>query len=197
MRLDSALKKSRPQYISAQKILTLLCTACNCQIIFRCASIHGRAGFILVPKKVSYILEIRSWNTLREELSPLWKLSLEKNTNGHREKQTLHCLHIHFMAENHDSMCLWLLSNYDSVACDLSKHYSENDLYVRIGACNKNISSHLIIVALSVLDSFPCLQFDRFHEIARVFCSLGFYLQNTTSLDQSKKNTMLRIKLCK
>ena len=71
------------------------------------------------------------------------------------------------------------------------KHYSENDLYVRIGACNKNISSHLIIVALSVLDSFPCLQFDRFHEIARVFCSLGFYLQNTTSLDQSKKITML------
>ena len=50
MRLDLALNKSRPQYISAQKILTLWCTgwAWNCQIIFRCASIHGRAGFILL-----------------------------------------------------------------------------------------------------------------------------------------------------
>ena len=189
MRLDSALKKSRPQYISAQKFLTLFMHCVQLPDNFQMREHSWPCRF--------HILEIRNWNTLREELSPLWKLSLEKNTNGHREKQTLHCLHVHFMAENHDSMCLWLLSNYDSIACDFSKHYSENDLYVRIGACNKNISSHLIIVALSVLDSFPCLQFDRFHEIARVFCSLGFYLQNTTSLDQSKKITMLRIKLCK
>lgn len=34
-------------------------------------------------------------------------------------------------------MCL--LSNYDSVACDLKKNYSENDLYVRIVACNKTL----------------------------------------------------------
>ena len=41
-------KKSRPQYISAQKISTLFwCTewAWNWQIIFRFASIHGRACF--------------------------------------------------------------------------------------------------------------------------------------------------------
>ena len=50
MRLDSALKKSCPRYISAQKILTLFwCTgwAWNWQIIFRFTSIHGRACFIL------------------------------------------------------------------------------------------------------------------------------------------------------
>ena len=58
MRLDSALKKvvpdisrpekSRSRYISAQKISTLFwCTewAWNWHIIFRCASIHGRACF--------------------------------------------------------------------------------------------------------------------------------------------------------
>ena len=42
-------KKSRPQYISAQKISTLFdaLDEREGQIIFRCASIHGRAGFIL------------------------------------------------------------------------------------------------------------------------------------------------------
>jgi hypothetical protein len=46
-------KKNRPQYISAQKISTLFDAgwAWNCQIIFRCASIHGRAGFILCELK--------------------------------------------------------------------------------------------------------------------------------------------------
>ena len=38
--------------------------------------------------------------TLREELSPLLKYKL-----SHRNK-ALHCLHIHFMAENHNLMCL-------------------------------------------------------------------------------------------
>ena len=41
------------------------------------------------------------------------------------------------MAENHNLMCL--LSNYDSVACDFLKHYSEHDLYARIVACNKTL----------------------------------------------------------
>jgi hypothetical protein len=50
MRLDSILKKSRPQYIPAPKISTLFWWtgwAWNWQIIFRFASIHGRACFIL------------------------------------------------------------------------------------------------------------------------------------------------------
>jgi hypothetical protein len=52
-------KKSHPQYISAQKISTFWCTgwAWNCQIIFRCASIHGCAGFIL--SFCYYILQVR------------------------------------------------------------------------------------------------------------------------------------------
>jgi hypothetical protein len=50
MRLDSALKKSSPIYLGPKNLDTFWCTgwAWNCQIIFRCASIHGRAGFILM-----------------------------------------------------------------------------------------------------------------------------------------------------
>ena len=46
MRLDSALKKVVPN--SPKNLVTFWCTgwAWNCQIIFRCASVHGRAGFI-------------------------------------------------------------------------------------------------------------------------------------------------------
>ena len=50
MRLDSALKiRSSPIYLGPKNLDTFWCTgwAWNCQIIFRCASIHGRAGFIL------------------------------------------------------------------------------------------------------------------------------------------------------
>ena len=55
--------------------------------------------------------------------------------------------------------------------------------------------SALLEEAISVLDSFARVQFDRFHEITRVFCSLGFYLQNTTLLDESNKITTLRINI--
>ena len=43
-------KKSSPIYLGPKNIDTFWCTgwAWNCQIIFRCASIHGRAGFILI-----------------------------------------------------------------------------------------------------------------------------------------------------
>ena len=44
-------------------------------------------------------------------------------------------------------------------------------------------------MALSVFDSFARVQFDRFREMVRVFCSLAFYQQNTTSLDQSKNKS--------
>jgi hypothetical protein len=49
MRLDSALKKSSPIYLGPKFLDTFWCTGWvwYCQIIFRCASIHGRAGFIL------------------------------------------------------------------------------------------------------------------------------------------------------
>jgi hypothetical protein len=42
-------KKSSPLYLDPKNLDTFWCTgwAWNCQIIFRCASIHGRAGFIL------------------------------------------------------------------------------------------------------------------------------------------------------
>jgi hypothetical protein len=41
--------KSSPIYLGPKNLNTFWCTgwAWNCQIIFRCASIHGRAGFIL------------------------------------------------------------------------------------------------------------------------------------------------------
>jgi hypothetical protein len=41
--------KSSPLYLGLKNLDTFWCTgwAWNCQIIFRCASIHGRAGFIL------------------------------------------------------------------------------------------------------------------------------------------------------
>jgi hypothetical protein len=57
MRLDSTLKKSRPRYISSQKISTLFVFtgyAWNRQPIFRFASIHGRACFILVVYSIKY-----------------------------------------------------------------------------------------------------------------------------------------------
>ena len=49
MRLDSAQKKSFPICLGLKNLDTFWCTgwAWNYQIIFRCASIHGRAGFIL------------------------------------------------------------------------------------------------------------------------------------------------------
>jgi hypothetical protein len=44
---DFVRKKSSPIYLGPKNLDTFWCTAWNCQIIFRCASIHGRAGFIL------------------------------------------------------------------------------------------------------------------------------------------------------
>jgi hypothetical protein len=43
-------KKSSPINLGPKNFDTFWCTgwAWNCQIIFRCASIHGRAGFILI-----------------------------------------------------------------------------------------------------------------------------------------------------
>ena len=43
-------KKTSPIYLGPNNLDTFWCTgwAWNCQIIFRCASIHGRAGFILI-----------------------------------------------------------------------------------------------------------------------------------------------------
>ena len=41
-------KKSSPIYLVPKNLDTFWCTVCNCQIIFRWASIHGRAGFILI-----------------------------------------------------------------------------------------------------------------------------------------------------
>jgi hypothetical protein len=35
----------------AKNLDTFWCTACNCHIIFRCARIHGRAGFIKLKNK--------------------------------------------------------------------------------------------------------------------------------------------------
>jgi hypothetical protein len=45
--------KSSPIYLGPKNLDTFWCTgwAWNCQIIFRCASIHGRAGFILDSKQ--------------------------------------------------------------------------------------------------------------------------------------------------
>jgi hypothetical protein len=45
-------KKSSPIYLDPKNLDTFWCTgwAWNCQIIFRCASIHGRAGFILYER---------------------------------------------------------------------------------------------------------------------------------------------------
>ena len=45
-------KKSSTIYLGPKNLDTFWCTgwAWNCQIIFRCASIHGRAGFILETK---------------------------------------------------------------------------------------------------------------------------------------------------
>ena len=55
--------KSSPIYLGPKNLDTCWCTgwAWNCKIIFRCASIHGRAGFILwlIGKKWS---ECQMWN---------------------------------------------------------------------------------------------------------------------------------------
>ena len=54
-------KKSSPIYLDPKNLDTFWCTgwAWNCQIIFRCASIHGRAGFILIS------ISIWSWVRVR------------------------------------------------------------------------------------------------------------------------------------
>jgi hypothetical protein len=43
---------------------------------------------------------------------------------------------------------------------------------------------------------FACESFDINRENARVFCSPGFYLRDTTSLRKKEKMAMLRIKVC-
>jgi hypothetical protein len=68
MRLDSALKRSRPQYISAKKISTLFDAlesgwAWNCQIIFRFAYHKELAEARII------------WNRHGHECSRIWKLS--------------------------------------------------------------------------------------------------------------------------
>ena len=72
-RFDS--KKSHPRYISAHKISTLFwCTgwAWNWQIIFKFASIHGRACFILFImlylKKIKYFMHTTNSNILQYQL---------------------------------------------------------------------------------------------------------------------------------
>ena len=62
-------KKSSPIYLGPKNLDTFWCTgwAWNCQIIFRCASIHGRAGFILVIEiccalnDIWFIMEWSKW----------------------------------------------------------------------------------------------------------------------------------------
>ena len=53
-RLDSVPKKSSPIYLGPKNLKIFWCTgwAWNCQINFRCASIHGRAGFILISRYI-------------------------------------------------------------------------------------------------------------------------------------------------
>jgi hypothetical protein len=50
--------KSSPIYLGPKNLDTFWCTgwAWNCQIIFRCVSIHGRAGFILFCKQEEKLL---------------------------------------------------------------------------------------------------------------------------------------------
>jgi hypothetical protein len=50
-----AKNKLSPIYLGPKNLDTFWCTgwAWNCQIIFRCASIHGRAGFILIGKRLN------------------------------------------------------------------------------------------------------------------------------------------------
>ena len=83
MRLDSALKKSSPVYLGPTNLDTFWCTgwAWNCQIIFRCASIHGRAGFILLiffnllnlfwhtDKNFCFYTEVNFWDFVRNDNS--------------------------------------------------------------------------------------------------------------------------------
>ena len=47
-----------------------------------------------------------------------------------------------------------------------------------------------------VLDSYARESFDINRENARVFCSPGFYLRNTTSLRKKEEMAMLPIKVC-
>ena len=49
---------------------------------------------------------------------------------------------------------------------------------------------------LPVLDNYARESFDINRENARVFCSSGFYLRNTTSLRKKEEMAMLRIKVC-
>jgi hypothetical protein len=55
-------KKSSPIYLGPKNLDTFWCTgwAWNCQIIFRCTSNHGRAGFILVMWSISQVLVDRT-----------------------------------------------------------------------------------------------------------------------------------------
>ena len=49
---------------------------------------------------------------------------------------------------------------------------------------------------MPVLDNYARESFDINRENARVFCSPGFYLRNTTSLRKKEEMAMLRIKVC-
>ena len=53
-------RKSSPIYLGPKYLNTFWCTgwAWNCEIIFRCASIHGRAGFILYFKEGTMYVDI-------------------------------------------------------------------------------------------------------------------------------------------
>jgi hypothetical protein len=73
------------------------CTACNCQIIFRCASIHGRAGFILYERQralygIKCVLRI-FWQTWMHILTNIKKSTLCKhvpcNTPTHSTNEDL------------------------------------------------------------------------------------------------------------
>jgi hypothetical protein len=63
MRLDSAQKKASPIYLGPKNLDTFWCTACNCLKIFRCASIHGRAGFILLFWFHQHLSKKTKWKT--------------------------------------------------------------------------------------------------------------------------------------
>jgi hypothetical protein len=86
MRLDSALKKSSPIYLGPKNLDTFWCTgwAWNCQIIFRCASIHGRAGFILCERQ-------RALYGLKCVLTIFWQTWLHILMD---KQNSTHCKHV-------------------------------------------------------------------------------------------------------
>jgi hypothetical protein len=79
------LNKSSPIYLGPKNLDTFWCTgwAWNCQIIFRCASIHGRAGFILVILRKN----INNKHVLTTMLTSLKNWSTRLNSI----KVTVHC----------------------------------------------------------------------------------------------------------